>query len=192
MGAGPILIVAAVGAAGALGWSPPPEVAAKLARGEAYAEVSAQADGSAGVVRGAIDIDAPAAVIWKVMLDCGRAARMVPSVISCKVVEQGSGGRWDVREHRVRWSRFLPPLRSVFRSDYTPMKRIAFRCTGGDLKACEGEWRLEPLPNGEVRVIYENRAEAPFAAPNALFRSAMRRDIPEALLALRRESLSAK
>ena len=159
------------------------------------AGTSAAAIGAAlapGVVRAAVDIKAPASVVWAVILDCARASRMVPSVVSCQVLAKDPAVRWDIREHQVRWSLMVPPMRSVFRSDYTPMKRIAFRCTGtGDLKVCEGEWRLEPLANGGVRVIYENSAKAPFAAPAFLYREAMRRDVPDALIALRRESLAA-
>lgn len=193
IGAGALLLAPDVGAAGPpLAWTPPPELAARLARGEVYADVERTEDGSSGMVRAAVDIKAPASVVWAVILDCARASRMVPSVVSCHVQQRDPAGRWDVREHRVRWNMLMPPMRSVFRSDYTPMRRIAFRCTSaGDLKVCEGEWRLDPLPNGGVRVIYENTAKAPFAAPAFIFREAMRRDVPNALIALRRESLAA-
>jgi uncharacterized membrane protein len=192
LGATAVLLAPPVRAGAPIGWTPPPELAARLARGEVYADVERAEDGNSGVVRAAVDIKAPASVVWNVILDCARAPRMVPSVIRCQVLQRDPGGRWDVREHQVRWSLFMPPLRSVFRSDYTPMRRIAFRCLGtGDLKVCEGEWRLEPLPGGGVRVIYENSAKAPFAAPAFVFREAMRRDVPDALVALRRESLAA-
>ncbi|MDB5431878.1 MAG: cyclase/dehydrase [Caulobacter sp.] len=185
------LAVSGAAARAESGWTPSADVSARLARGEVYADVQQGAGGSSGVVRAAVDIKAPAAVVWKVMLDCAKAGLMVPSVVSCKVTERDPAGRWDVREHKVKWNLFLPPMRSVFRSDYTPMRRIAFHCTGGDLKSCDGEWRLDPLPGGGVRVIYENTAQAPFAAPSIIFRVAMRRDVPDALVALRREALAA-
>jgi hypothetical protein len=186
------LLIPDIGLAEGGGWTPPPELAARLLRGEVYADVERAEDGNSGVVRAAVDIRAPLSVIWGLIQDCGRAARMVPSVVSCQVLQRDPGGRWDIREHQVRWNLFMPPMRSVFRSDYTPMRRIGFHCLAtGDLKVCQGEWRLEPLPGGGVRVIYENSAKAPFAAPAFIFRQAMRRDVPDALVALRRESLAA-
>jgi hypothetical protein len=187
-----IALAAMAMVAGAIAsWTPSADLDARLARGDVYASVTQGPDGASGMVLGAVDIHAPAETVWRIMLDCGRAKRMVPSVVSCKVVDRDPAGRWDVREHRVKWNLFMPPVRSVFRSDYTPMRRISFHCTGGDLKSCEGEWRLDPLPGGGVRVIYENRAQAPFAAPSFVFRSALRHDVPNALMALRRESLAA-
>jgi hypothetical protein len=62
----------------------------------------------------------------------------------------------------------------------------------GDIKDCEGQWLLEPLDDGRAtRVTYENRATAPFGLPDGLVMMSMRRDVPAALRALRRESVAA-
>jgi carbon monoxide dehydrogenase subunit G len=139
-----------------------------------------------------IDIAAPPHVVWSTILDCERAARMTPSVKSCTVLSRDASGRVEVREHVVKWSFLLPALHSTSRLTLEPYRRIAFRCEAGDIKDCEGQWLLEPVDGGRAtRVTYENRATAPFGLPNGMTTMAMRRDVPAALRALRRESVAA-
>lgn len=158
--------------------------------GGLFAEVQPDPGGAAGVVRGRVDIDAPPQVVWTVIRDCSRASRMAPNVKSCRVLDKSKDGGWDVREMIVQ-APLTPKVRTVFRSDYEPVRRIRFRCTGGDVKMCEGEWTLTALPNGGTRVTYVNRATAPFAVPPAITRAVMKADVTSALKALRRESQSA-
>lgn len=154
------------------------------------AEVWPDPGGASGIVRGQVDIPATPEVVWATILDCGRAHRMAPSVRRCQITQRDPAGRWDIRRMDVRWNAFLPGFITVFRSDFEPLRRIRFRCTAGDIAFCEGEWRLDPLAGGGVRVSYENRATAPFPAPAAAVRFAMKRDVADALRALRRESLA--
>ena len=160
-----------------------------LDQGRPYVDVQPDPDGSSGVVRGVIDIAAPLDVVWKVMTDCDLAPEMVANLKSCRLVARDPAGRWDVREYISRMT-FLPTVRNVFRSDYEPERRIAFHRTGGDLAVFEGEWRVEPRA-GQVRVSYESRIAAPFSVPGWIARIALRRDVPAALLAFRRESLAS-
>ena len=171
-------------------WSPNGAALTQLARGGVHAEVHPDGDGVSGLVRGAVDIDAPPAVVWRTITDCGRAGRMAPSVKSCRITARDPDGRWDIREMTVR-SGIMPPFRTEFRSEFTPLRSIRFRCTAGDIRTCDGEWRLESLAGGRTRVVYENRASSPFPAPAILARAAMRLDLADALRALRREAEGA-
>ena len=74
-----------------------------------------------------------------------------------------------------------------------PPRRIRFYREGGQLQVLHGEWRLIPLDGGaRTRVLYESRASTPFAIPAPIARMALRRDIPDALAALRREVMARK
>jgi hypothetical protein len=184
------LVIAAllVQAAPAYAADLPPRADAVLDQGRPYVEVHPDPDGVSGVVLAAIDIAASQSAVWAVIGDCDLATRMVTSLKSCRIVDRDPQGRWDVREQISRMT-FLPSVRSVFRSDYEPPGLIRFHRVSGDLPVFEGEWRIEPR-GGEVRVIYEARAAAPFSVPGWAARIALRHDVPQALLALRREVLA--
>jgi carbon monoxide dehydrogenase subunit G len=164
----------------------------KAESGGVTLDVRTDPGGRGGEVRAMIDIAAPPEAVWAAILDCARAARMTPSVKRCRVLSQDSSGRVELREHVIKWSFLLPALHSTSRLTLDAFKRISFRCEGGDIKDCEGQWLLEPLDGGKAtRVTYENRATAPFGLPDGLVTMAMRRDVPAALRALRRESVAA-
>lgn len=151
-------------------------------------KVEAQADNRGrGMVLANVDIDAPPGVVFRTILDCDRAARMSPGVKSCRVVSRAADGT-EVREHTVRWSIFLPTMRSTSRVTLVPDREIHFTCIGGDIRACDGSWRLEPLDGGRrTRVTYDMWATAPFAVPAGMISAMMRKDVPSSLKALRRE-----
>ncbi|MDB5449506.1 MAG: polyketide cyclase [Phenylobacterium sp.] len=176
-------------AAPAAAFDLPSQAVEALEEGRPYVDVRPDPDGSSGRIRAAIDVAAPAAVVWTVMTDCNLAPKLVSKLKSCRILEADPAGAWDVREYISRMT-FLPPVRNVFRSDYDPERRIRFHRTAGDLAVFEGEWRLEPQADGAVRVFYENRVAAPFHVPGLVARIALRREVPIALLALRRESVA--
>ena len=150
--------------------------------GESHAD-----DQGRGVVHASIDIAAPPAVVFRIILDCDRAARMSPGVKHCRVVSRAPDGT-EIREHAVKWTFFMPTLRSTSRVTLEPDRRVGFTCIGGDIRACEGSWTLEPLDGGaRTRVTYDLWATAPFAVPARLISGMMRRDVPASLKALRRE-----
>jgi uncharacterized protein YndB with AHSA1/START domain len=183
---------AAVAAAPPPGWSPGPAAASDLAHGQAWAEVLPGPDGT-GVIHAAVDIPAPAKTVWRVMTDCAFAQRLVVTVTSCRVLHADPSGAWDVREQVTKGNFIVPEIHNIFRSDYQPYARIAFRKAGGDLRAENGEWRLEPIDGGAgTRVIYVNQIGADIMAPAALVREGMRRDTPKVLMNLKRECLARR
>lgn len=139
-----------------------------------------------GVVQARTEINAPPEVVYRTLLDCDRAARIMPGVRRCKVVSADAGG--ELREHVVRFSFFLPPVRSTSRVTLEPSRLIRFTCVKGDIRACDGTWRLTPIDGGKrTQVAYDFWASAPFGLPVDLVGRMMRRDAPAALRALRRE-----
>lgn len=171
----------------ALAFDVPARAEAVLAKGQPFVEVSAAADG-ASLVQGAIDIAAPAEVIWATVTDCEHAPEMSPNLKSCRVLQRAPDGRWEVRE-QITKAGLLPALRNVMRAEYDRPRSIRFRRVEGDLRVLEGEWRLTPRPGG-VRVTYESRIGAPFKIPGTLARMALRREVPVNLSILRREALA--
>lgn len=183
-----LLLTVLAAARPALAFDLPAREQAALDRGRPYVEVRPDPDGVSGLIRAAIDVDAPPEVVFQVITDCDLAPKMVDSLKSCRILERDPAGRWDVREDISRMT-FLPSVRNVFRSDFDPPRRVVFHRVGGDLKVFEGEWRVEPRGAG-ARVFYESRVSAPFRVPGPLARLGLRMEVPRALLALRREALA--
>ena len=168
-------------------WAWSPDEAAQLARGEPVVALAPTPGGDATRIHAAIDIAAPAAAIWSIMTDCAREVRFVPGLESCRVLERDPAGRWDVREHKISWVWFLPRIRSVFRADYDPPKRLRFHRISGTLTRNEGEWRLTAAPKGGTRVSYDAVIGVSVPVPDFMVESALKRDIATVLRRLKRE-----
>lgn len=173
----------------AMAFDLPARADALLQKGRPFVEVRPDPDGSSGLILGAIDVPAPLEVVWATVKDCDLAPKMAPNLKSCRIVDRDAAGRWDVRE-QISKGGLIPSMRSVFRSDYDYARAIRFHRIDGDLSVLEGEWRFARQPDGDVRVIYENRVTAPFHVPGAIARLVLRHDVPLALMALRREALA--
>lgn len=162
----------------------------RVAAGEAVVRVDAAASPADGVVVGAVEIPAPPAKVWQVLFDCAHAADVMPNLTSCKVLQAGPKGTWDIREHRISWISLLPEIRSEFRSDYVPGRSIRFTRTGGDMRALDGEWRIEPLAKGaSTRLTYNARVGFGALIPGFVIRNALAKDVPGFLNAIRREAV---
>lgn len=168
-----------------------PAEISRLQGGEPVVSVAKTATGDGVRVQGTIDIPAPAGHVWSIMTDCARAADFVPGLERCRVLERDPAGRWDIREHRIAWMWFLPRIRSVFRSEYDPPRRLTFHRIAGDLKRSEGEWRLMPIAAGGTRVIYDAIVSAAVPAPDFMVESALRNDMATVLRRLRAECIGA-
>ncbi len=172
-------------------WSPNPDQAKTLKRGDLVLVVKSAPDHVSGAIQAGIEIAATPDVVWAVLVDCNLATRMVPNLNSCRILERDPQGRFDIREHVSKPILFFPPIRNVFRSDYDPPHGISIHQSGGDFPVLEGQWLLIPLNHGTgTRALYEGRAAAPFAAPGPIVRLVLRDQMAEGLAALRRESLA--
>lgn len=146
---------------------------------------------SAGVVEAHVEVAAPPAVVWRVIVDPANVPRLMAGVKSCKVIDRDPAGRWDLRE-QVSQSGVLPSVRIVMRTDYQPNSLIRFHRTDGDIRILDGEWRLTPLDGGaRTRIDYQSRVVSPFPAPAMIVRSILRRDMPQTLANVRDASEAA-
>lgn len=159
---------------------------AKLKAGETVTRFTAdKSQSAAGLLEAVIDIQAPREAVWKVLTDCQRAITVFSGLKTCKVLKAEPGGKADVREHVISWSKLLPNVRSVFRSQYDAPKTIAFARTEGDLKELKGEWRLEQLPDGATRLHYAASIVVGIPVPAQLVRLALENDMPKSMKAIR-------
>lgn len=143
-------------------------------------------NGDATSVSAAIEIAASPAAVWAVLTDCGRAAKVIPHLESCRIVDKDSAGRWDIREHIIN-PPLLPRIRTLVRNDFSAPRRLAFKLQGGDMRVSDGAWALQPVAGG-TRLTYEAVIAPKFAAPQFLINRAMAQDFPAMLKAIQRAS----
>jgi len=142
-------------------------------------------------IEAAIEIDAPAEIIWQIMVDCDQAQSIVPHLTSCEILQRGDSGdgktSWDVRRHKIKYGALFPSTKNQFKSVYNRQRSIHFEKAGGDLKHLKGVWRLEE--NGTlVRVTYRAEINIGKPVPKFLVRRAVRKDTMEILQRLRKRA----
>jgi len=182
-----IRIVAAALVTCALGVQP-----ALAAAYQAAPTVAARATSDAAAsVESQMDVAAPPKVVWATLVDCANATRFMPKLISCKILQKGPGDRWEVREHVLKGNMLKPKMRNVFRADFSPPHRLAFRRVAGDWKRSEGVWTITPIDGGRgSHVAYHTDVALNGPVPVSMVRAAVLKGMPEAMLALRRECVS--
>ena len=160
----------------------------------AAGEIVIRMDGNAGVrgrVEAAVEIHATPETIWTVLRDCEHAPAFIPGLKSCRRTESAPDGSWEIIEHDVKYSWLMPTIHSVFRADYVPGTaeqpwRIDFRRVGGDLRAEQGSWLLAAAPLASTTVVaYQVYIDPGFWVPQSVVQHSLRKNLPEALGALR-------
>jgi hypothetical protein len=183
-----VAAVVVLGSAGsALAWTPPAEAIATAQKGKVWYLVTPDQQNGVQLARGVVDINASPAVVWKVMTDCAAQRRIIPSNRGCRVLDRKPGS--ETIEHILKTP--MSNVRSVFRQDEEPQKRLVITRVDGDLKVLSGEYRLTPLPGGGTRVSQEMRMQPGFPAPGPMIRDFLRGEVSNGLANLKRESEAA-
>ena len=134
-----------------------------------------------GLVRAAAVIDAPAAAVWSILVDCESAPDFLENVRSCDLIETLDDGRAQVFRQRAKLRWFLPTVEHEFRLDYEPFEHIVVSRVSGPFERLLGDWWLEPDGNDRTRVVYRLELEPGPLIPDFLLTTPLRRDIVNAL-----------
>jgi len=162
-----------------------------FAQAGAQAEILPDASGQGGRVRASILIPTSPEIVWAVMLDCAGASRFVPGLRSCKIESRAPDGLSDERSHRISWLPGFPTVSIRFASRYRLHREIRFQRISGDIAAMSGTWALTPQNEGQATFLtYEAHLVPSRILPSALVRSALKRDTPKILDAVRREAIA--
>jgi hypothetical protein len=133
----------------------------------------------------AVKIDAPREAIWRVLTSCEIAPEYVPNVVDCTLVETFDDGRSELFRQRLKPAFFIPAFDHVFRLDYMPYSRIDVSRIGGLIKHMEGTWWLLESEPGTVLLVHHLELDPGLPVPRFIVRSALRRDLPRVLAAVR-------
>jgi ribosome-associated toxin RatA of RatAB toxin-antitoxin module len=155
------------------------------------AQILPDASGQGGRVRASVLIPASPQTVWDVMLDCAGAPRFVPGLRSCAIESRSGDGARDIRVHRISWLTGFPLVTIRFASRYRMNSEIHFERISGDIAAMTGSWVLTPRDAGRATLLsYEAHLVPSRLLPATLVRSALKRDTPKILEAVRAEAIA--
>jgi uncharacterized membrane protein len=163
-------------------WLVDPAIQGRLAAGEIIVHMGP--DGQH--VFAAVNIRAPAEVVWKVITDCEEAPKFMPGMKACRRLEAAPDGSWENIEREYKYSWLMPAAHDVVRTEYHKPQRIEFRRVSGDFKDQQGAWLLTASPDGSATVLeYQFYVDLGFWLPHSLIQRSLRSDLPAAMKAVR-------
>jgi len=164
---------------------------AALKNGEAIISVwkDSERDKKPTISVGGIDIRTSAANVFEIMLDCARAAEISKDIRACDVLDTAEDGSWDIRKQKFAIGKFLPKIKTTFRTQYTKRTNGNFimqiEKVSGDLKVQEGRWDIISLGPDQTRVIYQAAIKPAIPIPGKVIRKQVEKGIPDVLQNLR-------
>jgi ribosome-associated toxin RatA of RatAB toxin-antitoxin module len=138
-----------------------------------------------GRIRAATLVAAPPEAIWAVLSDCESAPEYLDSVQSCELIETLDGGNAQIFRQRAKLRWFMPSFEHEFRLDYEPYTRISVTRVSGPFQQLDGVWWLVPESPGRTRVIYRLDIEPGPLIPDFMLSRPLRRDVLNAMRAVR-------
>jgi len=137
-----------------------------------------------GSANATVRIHAPREVVWSLITSCPESLRMVPGLEVCDVLESAPDQSWQRIHHVMNYSWFVPKLSYVIRAAYDRPSKVSIERISGDLRTLRGSWELKS--DGDYTIAHYMVDLAPgFWIPHWIVRSALRKDLPKMLRALR-------
>ena len=155
-------------------------------------EVSVSLDQAeqSGSASATVRIHARREAVWSLITSCPESVRMVPGLEICDVLETAPDQSWQRIRHVMNYSWYVPKLTYVIRATYNPPAKVSIERIAGDLRTLRGSWEL--TSDGDYTIAHYRVDLAPgFWVPHWIVRSALRKDLPKMLRALRSRAEAA-
>jgi hypothetical protein len=146
--------------------------------------VTLDAAEQSGTASATVRIHSPRETVWALITSCPESVRMVPGLEVCDVLETAPDQSWQKIRHVMNYSWYVPKLTYVIRAAYDRPSKVTIERVSGDLRTLRGSWQL--TSDGSYTVAHYMVDLAPgFWVPHWIVRSALRKDLPKMLRALR-------
>ncbi|HTB90444.1 MAG TPA: SRPBCC family protein [Steroidobacteraceae bacterium] len=155
-------------------------------------EISVSLDpaGQSGSASAIVRIHASRETVWSLITSCPESLRMVPGLEICDVLETAQDQSWQRIRHVMNYSWYVPKVTYVIRATYDPPAKVSIERISGDLRTLKGSWELKS--DGDYTIAHYMVDLAPgFWVPNWIVKTALRRDLPKMLRALRSRAEAA-
>ena len=163
------------------------EAMARLRKGEILVE-DARIGEPGGAARVQTLMHSDLQELWGFIASCDSVFKYVKGLRECELLNEEYGTNSDTTRLRqvVKKSWVIPAIDYIIEVRRQPPDRIDFKMIEGNLKALEGGWRFNVLPDEQgIVVTHEVRVQPDFPAPRWLIRRSMRKDVPDMLACLR-------
>lgn len=154
------------------------------ARGDIEVGVVLDTTEQTGTAIATVRIHAQRETVWGLITSCAEALHLVPGLTGCQVLETAPDQSWQRIRHVLDYSWYVPKLSYEIRANYDRPARVSIERTSGDLSTLRSSWTLQS--DGDFTIAHYAVDLAPgFWVPHWLVRSALKRDLPKMLRALR-------
>jgi hypothetical protein len=137
-----------------------------------------------GTAHATVRIHARREMVWSLITSCPESMALVPGLEVCQVLETAPDRAWQRIRHVMNYSWYVPKVSYEIRATYDQPSRVSIERVSGDLRDLRGSWELQS--DGEYTIAHYSVELVPgFWVPQWLVRSALRRDLPKMLRALR-------
>ena len=152
--------------------------------GDIQVSVVLDAAEQSGNARATVRIHASREIVWSLITSCPESVSLVPGLEVCQVLETAADHSWQRIRHVMNYSWYVPKVSYEIRAAYDQPSRVVIERIAGDLRTLRGSWELQG--DGDYTIAHYNVDLVPgFWVPQWLVRSALRRDLPKMLRALR-------
>lgn len=159
-------------------------------KGDIEVTVSLDVAEQSGSANAMVRIHASREAVWSLITSCPESLRMVPGLETCDVLETAPDQSWQRIRHVMNYSWYLPKTTYVIRASYDRPSRVSIERISGDLRTLRGSWELKT--DGSYTIAHYMVDLAPgFWVPHWMVRSALRKDLPKMLRALRARAEAA-
>jgi len=170
---------------------------AATAQAAQQVDVSAASRGGQVTVTASADLQADPATAWAVITDYDHLASFIPYMHSSKVVQRDGDRLLVDQAGELSLLFFRQPIEVRLEVLEMPERSVDAHAVGGNLRAMQGRYLIEPLPSGELRLSYSGGLTPAFQLPplvgNVVVRMVLARQF-QALVAeiVRRDALARR
>ncbi len=158
---------------------------------EFHLEIHVDPNDQGGTASAEVRIHATREVLWDVLTSCEEALSIVPGLKVCEVLESAPDRSWQRIRQVMDYSWIIPRVNYVMQANYKKPDDISFEKIAGDPMRMHGSWTLQS--DGAYTVAHYRLDFMPgFWVPHWFVRSALKRDLPKMLHALRTHAEAAQ
>lgn len=150
-------------------------------------EIAKMPEGVTGM-KSTIYIDAPPAMVWKVLTDYNNLKLYIPKMVESDLVEDKGSLKVIALIGEFRVLLFKKTIRVTINMHETYPSKIDYEQISGDFEIYKGSWSLQKYSTKGTILTYVSEIKPSFVAPDFIFQGMLKKDMVAGLSALKVEA----